>query len=194
MLKICSQCGEEKPLSDFALLRLSRDGHRGYCKNHVGRNIVTDIAKLILPSWLRAYLNGGRLTSRITETTKIIPPGNNDVNEADLLQHAVRCRRLAQALSDEVGRRALLDPSAECDNIAARLRRDNVGRPERAPARRPRANNGPLEELDIFGSHTGKVVRVKEGEPLPDAQRAHRPRYQPAVCASASDSGGLGVH
>jgi hypothetical protein len=47
------------------------------------------------------------------------------VNEADLLQHAARCRRLARALSDEVGRRALLDLSAECKNIAAQLRRDN---------------------------------------------------------------------
>ena len=32
MLKVCSQCGEEKPISDFALLKRSKDGHRGYCK------------------------------------------------------------------------------------------------------------------------------------------------------------------
>ena len=46
------------------------------------------------------------------------------MSEADLLQHAARCRRLARALSDAVGRRALLDLSAACENIAARLRRD----------------------------------------------------------------------
>jgi hypothetical protein len=51
--------------------------------------------------------------------------GINNLNEADLLRHAARCRWLARALSDEVGRRALLDLSAECENIAARLRRDN---------------------------------------------------------------------
>ena len=49
------------------------------------------------------------------------------MNEADLLQHAARCRRLARGLSDEVGRRALLDLSAECENIAARLRRNERG-------------------------------------------------------------------
>jgi hypothetical protein len=31
-VKVCSQCGLEKPIGDFALLRRSRDGHRGYCK------------------------------------------------------------------------------------------------------------------------------------------------------------------
>jgi hypothetical protein len=32
LTKTCSQCGQEKPLADFARLRRSRDGHRGYCK------------------------------------------------------------------------------------------------------------------------------------------------------------------
>jgi hypothetical protein len=57
------------------------------------------------------------------------------MNEADLLQHAARCRRLARALSDEVGRRALLDLSAECENIAARLGQDRGVRHHRDPLR-----------------------------------------------------------
>ena len=28
------------------------------------------------------------------------------------------------------------------------------------------------EELNVFGNHTGKVVHVTEGEPLPDAPRS----------------------
>jgi hypothetical protein len=27
------------------------------------------------------------------------------------------------------------------------------------------------EELNVFGTHTGKVVHVKEGDPLPEAPR-----------------------
>jgi hypothetical protein len=43
-------------------------------------------------------------------------------NEADLLDHAARCRWLAPALSDEAGRRVLLNLAAECETIAARLK------------------------------------------------------------------------
>ena len=43
------------------------------------------------------------------------------MNEADLLHHAARCRRLELALSDEAGRRVLFDLATECQVIAARL-------------------------------------------------------------------------
>ena len=80
MLKVCSQCGEEKPIGEFALLRRSKDGHRGYCKIHVGGNIVTNIDKLTLPSCLSVLRNGGPSTSSTTETirsstTGIAAPG-----------------------------------------------------------------------------------------------------------------------
>ena len=61
MLKICSQCGEEKPISDFALLWRSKDGHRRLLQRiHAGRNI----GKLMLSNWLSVYQSGALSTSR----------------------------------------------------------------------------------------------------------------------------------
>ena len=41
----------------------------------------------------------------------------------------------------------------------------------RAQARRPAPATGHYEELNVFGSHTGKTAHVTEGEPLPGAPR-----------------------
>jgi hypothetical protein len=56
---------------------------------------------------------------------RLAESGINDVNEADRLNHAARCRWLARALSDEAARRVMLDFAAECETMAATLRRDN---------------------------------------------------------------------
>jgi hypothetical protein len=69
------------------------------------------------------------------------------MNEADLLHHAARCRRLALALSDEAGRRVLFDLAAECQVIAARLGQDRGVRHHSVPLR---AAGGVLDPLPLF--------------------------------------------
>jgi hypothetical protein len=84
--------------------------------------------------------------------------GINNLNEADLLQHVARCRRLARALSDEVGRRALLDLSAECENIAARLGQDRGVRHHRDPLR---AAGRVLDPLPLFEQPALRLKRSR---------------------------------
>ena len=69
------------------------------------------------------------------------------MNEADLLYHAARCRRLALALSDEAGRRVLFDLAAECHVIAERLGQD---RGVRHHSDRFRAAGRVLDPLPLF--------------------------------------------
>ena len=69
------------------------------------------------------------------------------VNEADLLYHAARCRRLALALSDEAGRRVLFDLAAECHVIAERSGQD---RGVRHHSDRFRAARRVLDPLPLF--------------------------------------------
>jgi hypothetical protein len=55
--------------------------------------------------------------------------------------------------------------------------RDEEHRPgERAPA------TGDYEQLNIFGTPTGWVVQIREGEPLPAAPSHHTWRRTTAGC------------
>jgi hypothetical protein len=56
--------------------------------------------------------------------------------------------------------------------ITEHAMRANVRRGRRTPARRPRARNADYEELNVFGSPTGAIVHVREGDRLPPAPRS----------------------
>ena len=67
MLRVCSQCGLEKPITGFAMLKRSKDGRRGYCKccgrKYRDKYRETHVAELTEAARLVDFLVMGKLAN-----------------------------------------------------------------------------------------------------------------------------------